>query len=84
MKKKLITILSVMIFISACAIASDLVIESDTQSYNEKESKIKFDGNVKVTVDDAHVVGDKADVTVTKDNKLDTATFYDKPYAYIQ
>lgn len=82
MKKKLITIISVMLILTAGAIASDLVIESDNQSYNEKESKIKFDGNVKVSVDDAHVVGDKADVTVTKDNKLDTATFYDKPYAY--
>ena len=82
MKKKLITILSIMLMLATCAIASDLVIESDTQSFNEKESKIKFDGNVKVSVDDAHVVGNKADVTVTKNNQLDTATFYDKPYAY--
>ena len=42
MKKKLITTLSIMFMLTTCAIASDLVIESDTQSYNEKESKIKY------------------------------------------
>ncbi len=82
MKKKLITIFAIIIGLTAAAIASDLVIESDTQSFNEKDSKIKFEGNVKVSADDLHVVGDKADVSVTKDNQLDTATFYDKPYAY--
>ncbi|MBR2525572.1 hypothetical protein IKE67_03815 [bacterium] len=82
MKKFLITIFAVIIGITTAAIASDLIIESDTQSYNEKDSKINFDGNVTVTLDDVHVVGDKADVTVTKKNKLDVATFYEKPYAY--
>ena len=77
----IITIVFLVTFVTV-AFASDLVIESDTQSYNEKDSKINFNGNVKVSVDDVHVVGDKADVTVTKKNKLDTATFYDKPYAY--
>ena len=28
------------------------------------------------------VVGDRADVNITKDQKLDTATFYEKPYAF--
>ncbi len=82
MKKSLISIFVLIFCFAAVVFASDLVIESDTQSYNEKDSKIKFDGNVKVSVDDVHVVGDKADVTVNKKNKLDTATFYDKPYAY--
>ena len=62
--------------------ASDLVIESKTQSYAEQENKIKFDGDVKVTVDDLKVVGDSADVSMQGDQKLDTATFYDKPYAF--
>jgi len=82
MKKLLITLFMIFLCITTAAIAADLVIESDTQSYNEKDNKIKFDGNVTVTLDDVHVVGDKADVTVTKKNKLDVATFYDKPYAY--
>ena len=62
--------------------ASDLIIESKTQSFTESESKIKFDGDVKVTVDDLKVIGDSADVTVKEGEKLDTATFYDKPYAF--
>lgn len=62
--------------------ATDLIIESKTQSYTEDENKIKFDGDVKVTVDDLRVVGDSADVTVKDGEKLDTATFYDKPYAF--
>lgn len=62
--------------------ASDLIIEAKTQSYNEQENKLKFDGNVKVSVDDLRVVGDRADVSMDGNQKLDTATFYDKPYAY--
>jgi len=87
MKKVLIifTISSLLlgsIGIGLSALAEDLVIQSKTQSYSEKDNKIKAEGDVQVTVGDAKVVGDKADVTVTKDNKLDTATFYDKPYAF--
>ncbi len=62
--------------------AADLVIESKNQSYSEQESKIKFDGDVNVTIDDLHIVGESADVSVINNEKLDTATFYDKPYAY--
>ena len=80
MKKLLI--LLVLIFIGAYVIADDLVIESKTQSYTEKDNKIKFEGDVHVNIGDVHVVGDAADVTLTKKNKLDVATFYDKPYAY--
>ncbi|MBR1943310.1 hypothetical protein IJ843_06205 [bacterium] len=82
MKKTLITIAAIILGLTTAAIASDLIIESNTQTYNEKDKKIKFDGDVNVTLDDLHVVGDKADISVTKKNKLDTATFYDKPYAY--
>lgn len=62
--------------------ASDLVIESKTQSYNEQENRLKFEGDVKVSVDDLKVVGESADVSMDENQKLDTATFYDKPYAY--
>lgn len=64
------------------AIAADLVIESKTQTFSEKDNKIKAEGDVQVSINDVKVLGDKADITVTKDNKLDIATFYDKPYAY--
>ena len=82
MKKVLISLLSIFLLAGIATQAADLVIESKTQSFNEGESKIKFNGDVKVTVGDVRVEGQKADVGVTKDQKLDTATFYDKPYAY--
>lgn len=81
--KKVLTILAIIVLLSGLsAIAEDLVIQSKTQSYSEKDNKIKAEGDVQVSVGDAKVLGDKADVTVTKDNKLDTATFYDKPYGF--
>ncbi len=82
MKKFLIGIISVLLLTGLGVSASDLIIESKTQTFNESDNKIKFNGNVKVSVDDLKVVGESADVNVTKDQKLDTATFYDKPYAF--
>lgn len=82
MKKLLIALISLFIFASTGVIASDLIIESKTQTFNEDDSKIKFNGDVKVSVDDLRVEGDSADVSVINGSKLDTATFYDKPYAY--
>lgn len=81
--KKVLLALAIILF-TGCLIAqaSDLVIESKTQSYNEAENKLKFEGDVKVSVDDMKVVGDKADVSMDENQKLDTATFYDKPYAF--
>ena len=67
---------------SAVTIGSDLIIESKTQTYSERDNLIKFLGDVKVRYEDITIVGDKADVSVTKDNKLDTATFHDQPYAF--
>lgn len=81
--KKILLVLTLLIFTIGMAVnASDLVIESKTQSYAEDESKIKFEGDVKVSIDDLKVVGDTADVDVNEKNELDTATFYDKPYAF--
>lgn len=82
-KKKFLIIISLLfLFLSAVTIGSDLIIESKTQTYSEKDSLIKFLGDVKVRYEDITIVGDKADVSVTKDNRLDTATFYDQPYAF--
>lgn len=81
--RKILTILALIALITGLsAVASDLIIESKTQTYSEKDNKVKAEGDVQVTIDDAKVIGDKADITVTKDNKLDTATFYEKPYAF--
>lgn len=85
--KKVLTILAILTlsigaFPNLMSMAADLVIESKTQTYSEKDNKIKAEGDVNVTIGDVKVLGDKADVTVNKDNKMDTATFYDKPYAF--
>ena len=80
MKKILIT--SLLILTSLTVFASDLIIESKTQTFSDKEKKIKLDGGVKVKMDNLTVEGPKADVTVRRYNRLDTATFYDKPYAF--
>lgn len=82
MKKVFIFLTTVLLAVGVTVNASDLVIESKTQSFAESENKIKFQGDVKVSVDDLRVVGETADVNMTKDQQLDTATFYDKPYAY--
>lgn len=79
MKKFLIIL--VLVIAALGVIASDLVIESKTQTFAEKEHKIKLDGGVKVQLDGLTVQSDTADVTVRRNNKLDTATFYNKPYA---
>ena len=82
MKKLILTVIISLFALGIVVQASDLVIESKTQSYSEQENKLKFDGDVKVSVDDLKIVGNKADVSMDGDQKLDTATFYDKPYAY--
>ena len=81
MKKYLTIAVAILFGLGAATIASDLIIESKTQSFSETDNKIHFAGDVKVKLDNLNVVGDRADIT-TKGSKLDTATFYDKPYAY--
>ena len=81
--RRILAILTAAILVTGIATsASDLIIDSKSQSYAESENKIKFQGDVKVSVDDLRVEGQTADVNMTEDQQLDTATFYDKPYAY--
>ena len=80
MKKLLIT--SLIILSSLAVFASDLIIESKTQTFSDKEKKIKLDGGVKVKMDNLTVESPRAEVSVRRGNKLDTATFFDKPYAF--
>ncbi len=79
---KKILIISFLIFSSLAVFASDLVIESKTQTFSDKEKKIKLDGGVTVKIDNLTVQSPRADVSIRRNNKLDTATFYDKPYAF--
>ena len=80
MKKLLI--IFVLLITGIGVIASDLIIESRTQTFSDSERKIKLDGGVKVRLDNLTVESDRADVSIRRNNKLDTATFYDKPYAH--
>ncbi len=82
-KRKFLIIMSLLVLCLGAigVIAEDLIIESKTQTFSETDSKIKFNGDVKVKYGDINIIGDKADVSV-KSSKLHTATFYDKPYAY--
>jgi len=80
MKKFLIVLL--LMITSLGVIASDLIIESKTQTFADKDKKINLDGGVKVKLDNLTVESDRADVSIRRNNKLDTATFYNKPYAY--
>ncbi len=80
MKKVLVLLL--LMFSSMAVFSSDLIIDSKTQTFSDKERKIKLDGGVKVKLDNLTVESDRADVTIRRNNKLDTATFYNKPYAH--
>ena len=66
--KKLVLILSI-VALGLGAIGADLVIDSKTQTYSEHDSKIKFEGNVNVQIEDVKVVGEQADVTVSPNMK---------------
>ena len=79
---KKILLISFLILSSIAVLASDLVIESKTQTFSDKEKKIKLDGGVTVKLDNLTVTSPRADVTIRRNNKLDMATFYDKPYAF--
>lgn len=83
-KRKFLIIFSILVIILCTigVIAEDLIIDSKTQTFSEKDNKIKFDGGVSVKYGDIRCVGDNADITVDKHNRLDTATIYNKPYAY--
>ncbi|MBQ8168567.1 hypothetical protein IJZ97_04030 [bacterium] len=82
MKKILIVLTAALLITGITVNAADLVIDAKNQSFTESENKIKFDGDVKVSIDDLKVEGNSADVSMTENQELDTATFYDKPYAY--
>ncbi len=79
---KKILVFALLILSSLAVFSSDLIIESKTQTFSNEERKIKLDGGVKVKMDNLTVESPKADVSIRRNNKLDTATFYDKPYAY--
>lgn len=78
---KRILVFALLIISSLAVFASDLIIESKTQTFSDSNKKINLDGGVKVKIDDLTIESPRADISIRRNNKLDTATFYDKPYA---
>ena len=65
------------------ACAANLTIEADHQSFKMEDNKAKFDGNVKVTVDEVVVKSPRAEAFIDpQTNKLTEAVFYDNPVAF--
>ena len=81
--KKIIAILSVIICGALAAHCAVLTISSEKQSFSVEENKGKFEGNVKVQLEDIHVQSPYAEVTIDESSRqLDEATFFNNPYAY--
>lgn len=83
MKKKLV--LAICIFLTAISVAyaANMTIEAEHQSFKEQENKAKFDGNVKVTIDEVVIKGPKAEVNINpKTHKVTEAVFFDNPVAF--
>lgn len=74
-------LLIALLAITLPALASNIIIEADKQTYNAKTNTTVFDKNVKVQMDDITVKSPKAMVKMTTDNKIDKATFVDGAYA---
>lgn len=79
---KLLAIISALILAAAgIAIAADLSIESDKQTFKMEENKAKFEGNVKVKMDDIKATSPRAEVFIDpKTKQLSDAVMYDQPY----
>ena len=67
--KKLIAIISLMLICTIASNAADLTIKSDKQSFNANESLGKFEGNVKVQIEDITVESPYAEVSINKELK---------------
>ena len=79
--KSLFFITVLLISTIGIAIAADLSIESDKQTFKMEENKAKFEGNVRVKMDDIKANSPRAEVYIDpKTKQLTDAVMYDKPY----
>ena len=79
--KILMSISIIMLAVAGFAIAADLSIESDKQSFKMEENKAIFEGNVRVKMDDINATAPKAEVFIDpKTKQLSDAVMYDQPY----
>ena len=79
--KKVFILSGVLIALTGIALAADLSIESDRQTFKMEENKAKFEGNVRVKMDDINAKSPRAEVFIDpKSKQLTDAVMYDKPY----
>lgn len=79
--KSLLIISAILLGFAGIAIAADLSIESDKQTFKMEDNKATFDGNVKVKLDDMTAKSARAEVFIDpKTKQLTDAVMYDKPY----
>lgn len=79
--KNKILILILSLFVILPALASNVVIESSKQTYDEANNSTNFAGHVKVRMDDITVKSPNATVKMGSDGKLGVATFLNGAYA---
>lgn len=79
--KKVFILSGVLLALTGIALAADLSIESDRQTFKMEENKAKFEGNVRVKMDDVTAKSPRAEVYIDpKTKQLTDAVMYDKPY----
>lgn len=79
--KILVLISAICLSTIGIAIAGDLSIESDKQTFKMEENKAKFEGNVRVKMDDITATSPRAEVLIDpKTKQLSDAVMYDQPY----
>lgn len=79
--KVLFLITTILLTTIGVALASDLSIESDKQTFKMEENKAKFEGHVRVKMDDMTASSPRADVFIDPDSKqMKDAVMYDQPY----
>lgn len=79
--KGLFIIAALLLGFAGIAIAADLSIESDKQTFKMEDNKASFEGNVKVKMDDITAKSSRAEVFIDpKTKQLTDAVMYDQPY----
>ncbi len=78
---KFLILIPMIILAAGISLAADLSIESDKQTFKMEENKAKFEGNVRVKMDDINATSPRAEVFIDpKSKQLTDAVMYDQPY----
>ena len=84
MKRKITSLLSIIILMSISAVyAENLTVESDSQEFKDSDSKIYLEGNVKVKSGGVNILSPRAVVQVDpKNNKVNNVEFGKNAYSF--